>query len=221
MYGLIFDVDGVIADSEGPIARATIKMFRDLYGVKMKRDDFKPFIGTGAVRYVEGPAEKYGIKVDLEKALEGRHNNFRKIIQSGESIVLPGVHALIEAAHESMDWKLGIATSSPRDKSHETLEAARVDANKFDAYINGDMVTHKKPHPEIYLKAADALHLYPVSCVVVEDALTGVESAKAAGMRVVAVTNSFSRKQLAAADWVVDSLEEVDLEKLHHLISKI
>lgn len=219
MYGLIFDVDGVMADTEGPTAQATIRMFRELYQVEMEPADFTPFIGTGAVRYVEGPAAKYGLAVEMEPCLEARSKYFFEIINTRGCIAFPGVHALIDAAHDNPDWKLGIATSSPGVKSRGTLEAACVDPNKFGAYINGDMVTYKKPHPEIYLKAADVLELDPVSCVVIEDAITGTAAAKAAGMRVVAVTNSFSRAELSQADVVVDTLEGITLEMLHDLIS--
>jgi beta-phosphoglucomutase-like phosphatase (HAD superfamily) len=62
--GLIFDLDGVIADTERFIALATREMFRELYGVEFDLDEFRPYVGTGAVRYVEGPAEKAGIAID-------------------------------------------------------------------------------------------------------------------------------------------------------------
>ncbi len=217
MYGLIFDVDGVLADTEGPICRATIRMFEDLYGVTMQPEDFTPFIGTGAVRYVEGPAAKYGVDVDTARAIEVRQEHFFEIVQT-ESIAFPGVNELIAAVDAAPEWKLGIATSSPGDKSRGTLNAAGVDASPFAAYIHGDMVTNKKPDPEIYLTAAKALDLSPAVCVVVEDAITGTAAAKAAGMTCIGVTNSFTREELAQADHLVDSLTEVDLPLLRRLV---
>lgn len=219
MFGLIFDMDGVMADTEGPICRATMKMFEDLYGVTMQPEDFTPFIGTGAVRYVEGPAEKYGLKVELEKALKARTDNFFEIINTCESIALPGAHQLIDAAHAHADWKLAIATSSPGGKAVGTLEAAKIDTGKFQVFMHGDLVTHKKPHPEIYLKAIEQLQIPASQCVVVEDAVTGVESGKAAGAMVLAVTNSFTPQELSKADMIVSSLEEVDLDKLRALLN--
>lgn len=218
MFGLIFDMDGVLADTEGPIAEATIRVYRELYGVELTREDFMPFVGTGAVRYTEGPAERLGITIDLERALVERTRNFFEIINKGESIAFPGVHALLQAAEEHPDWKLALATSSPGDKSLGTLAAADIDPKCFVVYLHGDLVTHKKPHPEIYLKAIEGLGLSPQDCVVIEDAVAGVEAAKAAGTHVVGVTNSFSREDLCKADWLVDSLEEVTLERLQRLI---
>jgi len=220
MFGLIFDMDGVLADTEGAIAQATIMVYRDFYGVELTPKDFVPFIGTGAVRYTEGPAEKLGIAIDLERALEARTKNFFDIINNGTCIAFPGVHALLKAAEEHPEWKLALATSSPGPKSLGTLAAAGIDPNCFVAYLHGDLVTHKKPHPEIYLKAIECLEIPATQCVVVEDAVAGVEAAKAAGTKVVGVTNSFSREDLHLADWLVSSLEEVNLERLQALIEQ-
>jgi HAD superfamily hydrolase (TIGR01509 family) len=217
MYGLIFDVDGVLADTEGPIAEATIRMFRDLYDTEMEAADFAPFIGTGAVRYVEGPAEKYGLDIDIDKAIAARHRNFTDIITSRD-IATPGSHELIAAVADAPEWKLGIATSSPGEKSRVTLDAAGIDTRLFDAWIHGDMITRKKPDPEIYLKAAAAMDLPPARCVVVEDAVTGAAAGKAAGMRVVAVTGSFTAEELAEADHIIDSLAEVTLDILQRMV---
>jgi len=218
-YGLIFDVDGVLGDTEGVVARATIAMFQELYGVEMKEEDFRPFIGTGAVRYVEGPAEKYGVTVDIDKACARRTENFIAILESGEPISFPGAKELVDAAVAAEEWKVAVATSGPTDKSQATVRAAGIDPSVFNVYITGDMVTHKKPHPEIYETTAKALQLAPGHCVVVEDAITGVASAKAAGMPCIAVTNSFSAVELAEADLVVNSLAQVTLDVLKGLIA--
>jgi HAD superfamily hydrolase (TIGR01509 family) len=217
-YGLLFDVDGVLADTETLIARATIAMFEEMYGVRMKPEDFRPFIGTGQVRYVEGPAHKYGIEVDIERAVTRRQENFVRLLHSGNSISFPGVNRLVNEAAASAAWKLAIATSSSREKSEVSLRAARVPIEKFEAYITGDMVAQKKPHPEIYLKAASALGLAPRVCVAVEDALTGVAAAQAAGMKCLAVTNTFTAQDLHQADLIVDSLANLTLAQLETML---
>ena len=217
-YGLVFDVDGVLGDTEPVVAQATIRMFREMYNTEFKPEDFVPFIGTGAVAYTKGPADKVGLEIDVDAAVERRSENFIHMLEEGDSIEFPGANALIEAAAAAPDWKLAIATSGPTEKCKATLKASRVNMDLFDAFITGDMVIHKKPHPEIYLKAAEALGLPPAQCVAVEDAVTGVESAKASGMAVIAVTNSFSAEDLAEADLVVDSLEQVTVKTLNGLV---
>ncbi len=218
-FGLAFDVDGVIADTEPVVAEATIRMFRELYDTEMTPADFRPFIGTGAVRYVEGPAEKYGVAADIDAALASRHKHYVQLLHEAGNLALPGVHALIDAAVAAQDWKVTLATASPGEKSRETLMAAHVDPSRLDAWIHGDQIMHKKPHPEIYLAAAEAMGLTPHRCVAVEDAVSGVAAAKAAGMRCVAVTNSFSAKELGQADTVVTSLCGVRLEALRALVA--
>ncbi len=216
-YGLIFDVDGILADTETLVALATIDMFRELHGFEPEVEDFRPFIGTGPHRYVEGVAEQYGVSIDLEKAVATRQEKFLERLGS-EYIGFPGANALIEAAAESPDWKLAIATSSVRSKAEASLRAAHAPIEHFDAFISGDMVTRRKPHPDIYLLAAEGLGLPPTRCAGVEDAVTGVESVLAAGMVALAVSNSFPSSELSKAHRVVSSLEEVTLLQLKELI---
>ncbi len=211
---VIFDMDGVLADTESLIADATIRMFQDCYGVALTVEDFRPFIGTGAVRYVEGPAEAANIKINLDEALRVRHDNFVALLEQGACKALPGAIELVNAIADHDTLRLGLATSSPQAKAEETWRAIALPSERFDALVSGDMVTHKKPHPEIYLHAAQKLCIDPSACVVIEDALTGVTAAKAAGMRCVALTSSFSRDALHEADQVVDSLLELSAEAL-------
>ena len=102
--------------------------------------------------------------------------------------------------------------------SKAILEAAGINPNELDAYVTGDRIERKKPAPDLFLVAARELGLPPADCVVVEDAITGVEAATAAGAKALAVTNSFPREQLHKADKIVFSLEEVDLVSLTDLI---
>lgn len=215
---LIFDMDGVLADTEGLIAEATIGMFKDLYGVDLTPEDFRPYIGTGARRYVEGPALDHGISIDLDAALERRHDNFVALLDAGCCERFPGALELIEAARADNHWRVAIATSSPREKARATLKAIGIDPAALDGWVTGDDVEHKKPHPEIYLKTAGILGLRPADCVVVEDAVQGVLAAKAAGMACVGITNSFDESDLAGADLIVSSLEELSLVRLQALV---
>lgn len=218
MYGLVFDVDGILGDTEGLSVTATNRMYETLYGFTVDPEEFTPFIGTGAERYCIGPAEKRGVTIDLAQAVELRHKYFLELLVTDPDISFPGIHPLIEAAAASPEWKLGIATSSPGKKSAQTLKSSRVNTDLFDVWIHGDMISHKKPHPEIYERAARELGLAPSACVAVEDAILGVQSARSAGMKVIAVTNSFPAEALQEADIIVSSLEEVTLDTALHLL---
>lgn len=217
MHGLVFDVDGVLGDTEGLSVIATTRMFKDLYNLDVKPEDYLPFIGTGAELYCIGPGKKYGVDIDVALAVETRHQYFLELLVTDPDISFPGIHPLIEAAHAAPDWKLGIATSSPGKKSAQTLKSARVNTDLFDVWIHGDMIARKKPDPEIYLRAAKDLGLDPSVCVAVEDSIQGVDSARGAGMKVLAVTNSFTAEELHLADRIVPTLEGVTLTSLLEL----
>lgn len=216
---VIFDMDGVLADTESLIADATIRMFRDCYGAELTPEDFRPFIGTGAVRYVEGPAAAANVTIDLDEALRVRHDNFVRLLEGGACNALPGAIDLVNAIADHDSMLLGLATSSPQAKAEETWKAIRLPSQRFDALVSGDMVKHKKPHPEIYLKAAETLDVAPESCVVIEDALTGISAAKDAGMYCIALTGSFDRESFGEADRIVDSLFELSADELAHAIA--
>jgi len=220
MPGLIFDCDGILADTEALISQATRQMFRELYNAEIPPESFIPFIGRGEELYTQGPADAHGVAIDLPKAAQRREECFAALVEDGTDISFPGTNALIQAAHDA-GWKLAIATSSSRAKSSKALKAARIPLELFEARVTGDDITHKKPHPEIYLKAAAAIGLDPGECVGIEDSTSGVQSVVAADMRCLAVTNSFTREELSAAHWTVDSFEEVTLEGLHALLDGI
>jgi len=213
-WGLIFDVDGVIADTETLNARASVEMFAQLYGLTVKPEDFRPFVGTGDERYVEGVAEKYGVPIDTQAAVQRRAENFFRLLQSSPLPAAPGVLQLVQAACETRHVKLAIATSGQKAKQFPVIEGTGLKLDWFDAVITGDDIDHKKPHPQIYLRTADRLGIAPERCVVIEDAPAGVEAAKAAGMFCVAVTSTVSGDALKLADLVVASLAEVTLQSL-------
>jgi len=221
LYGLIFDIDGVIADTEAVNARVTIQVFEDLFGIDgVKREDFVAGLGRGAEEYVKAAASVHGLKLSAEQVSQAtklRQEYFLRILREEPLPPFPGVLELMEKAMQSPDFRVAIATSGTLEKSRAVLEATRVPYQKM-VYINGDCVTHKKPHPELFLLAAERLGIKPANCVVIEDAPNGIQAAKAAGTKCIAVTNSTSAANLAEADLVCDSLEQIDLQAIIELI---
>jgi HAD superfamily hydrolase (TIGR01509 family) len=221
LYGLIFDVDGVIADTEAVNARASIRVFKDLFGVKgVKREDFEAGLGRGAVEYVKAAARVHGMELtdeQIEKATELRQEYFLKILSEEPLPPFPGVLELIEQAMKREDFKVAIATSSTPEKSRAVLESAKIPYQKM-VYITGSDVKNKKPDPELFLLAAERMDIEPAKCVVIEDAPNGVQAAKAAGAKCIAVTNSTDAAKLSEADLVCDSLENIDLATIRKLI---
>ncbi len=218
-FGLIFDVDGVIADTERIIAQATIDYYRERHGLELTPADFHPYVGAGDIRFTSGPAEVHGIAIDIEETVKACHENFNRILAASRNIEFPGVKALTDAAAADPEWRLAMATSSIKAKSERTLAATSVNTAGFNTWIAGDMIKRPKPNAEIYVTAALAMRLPPTRCVAIEDAPNGIKSAKDACMKCVAVTNTFPAEKLAQADRIVNSLEEITLSDLAELIT--
>jgi HAD superfamily hydrolase (TIGR01509 family) len=210
--GVLFDMDGVLADSEPFICQAAIMMFAET-GLTVIPGDFKPFMGTGENRYIGGVAEKYGLKIDIEKAKARTYEIYLSIIH-GKLKALPGAIAFIRKCRDT-GLKTALATSADVIKMEANLKEIGLSSSAFDATINGLDVEKKKPFPDIYIKAAERIGLKPEECLVVEDAVSGIKAAKSAGCRCLAVTTSFNRSKLSEADWICNSLEEVPEEALN------
>jgi HAD superfamily hydrolase (TIGR01509 family) len=210
--GVLFDMDGVLADSEQFICKAAIMMFDEI-GLKVRPEDFKPFIGTGENRYIGGVAEKYGLKVDIEKVKARTYQIYGTIIK-GNLKPLPGAYYFVRSCLDR-GFKIAVATSADVIKMEANLREIGMPSSLFHATVNGLEVENKKPSPDIYLKAARKLGLKPEECLVVEDAVSGIKAARSAGCRCLAVTTSFGKSLLSDADWICDNLATVPEESLN------
>lgn len=209
MKGIIFDMDGVLCDSEDLMCEAAVCMFKEQHGVDVKPDDFIPFVGTGENRYLGGVAEKHGVQLDLERDKAYAYARYLDLIK--------GRLQPIEGVMEFTQWcagkglKMAVATSADKVKLDGNLHEMGLDQGVFDALVNGLEVEHKKPAPDIFIEAVRRLGLAAQDCMVVEDAPNGVDAAKKAGCRCCGITSSFGVDELkrAGADIVVDSLTEL------------
>ena len=205
IQAVLFDMDGVLVDTEHQICLAAIRMFDEL-GITVRPEDFIPFVGSGEDRYLGGVAEKYGTTLDIDRAKYRTYTIYGEMVH-GRLNPLPGVTEFI-AKCRTLGIKTAIATSADRMKMEINLREIGLPAETFDATINGLQVVHKKPSPEIYLTAAQMLNVSPQYCLVVEDAVNGVQAGKAAGMYCLALTTSFDAEQLKQADVICKDLSD-------------
>jgi len=223
VYGLIFDVDGVIADTEPLNARVTIRVLGDMFGLRdVKPEDFAAGFGRGAEAYVKAGAHIHGLELSDEQAKAAADLREQYLVEALHKEPLPafpGVLKLIRAALSRPEFRLAIATSASRDLSQAILESAKV-PYKHMACVSGSEVKKKKPDPELFLAAARRMSLAPARCVVFEDAPSGVQAAKAAAAHCIAVTNTVPAAELAEADVICDSLEKVDLATIRSLVDR-
>ncbi len=220
-YGLIFDVDGLIANTEPLNARVTVRVLDEMFGLRdVRPGDFVAGFGRGAEAFVKAGAGVHGLELTDEQAqsaAELRERYLTEAVREEGLPAFPGVLNLIHAALEDGGFRLAIATSATRELSEAILEAVTVPYQNM-VYVSGSEVTKKKPDPQIFLIAIRRLGLEAARCVVFEDAPSGVRAAKAAGSRCIAVANTVPAEQLAGADFICDSLEQVDLGAIRRLV---
>jgi beta-phosphoglucomutase len=209
--GILFDMDGVLVDSEEYICKASIEMLGEK-GVDAHPGDFIPFVGMGENRYIGGVAEKYGLKVDIDEVKARTYEIYETLVK-GKLKALPGALQFIKSCRSS-GLRLALATSTDKVKMEINLREIGLSRSDFDAVINGLEVERKKPFPDIYLMAAERIGLAPSECLVAEDAVSGVRAAKAAGCKCLALLTSFNAMELKEADWICSTLADVPPEAL-------
>ena len=210
--GVLFDMDGVLVNSEAFISKAAIEMFRE-HGVIAVTEDFQPFVGMGENRFIGGVAEKYKMKLDIVEA-KARTYQIYEIITRGQLHPLPGAIEFVTFCR-NRGLRLALATSTDSIKMEINLKEIGLLKTDFNSTVNGLEVKRKKPFPDIYIKAAENLGLKTEECLVVEDAVSGIRAAKAAGCKCLAVGTTFDKTKLNEADWICNSLTEVPEEALN------
>jgi HAD superfamily hydrolase (TIGR01509 family) len=197
----IFDMDGVLCDSEEIMAAAGCRMFKERHNTIVKPEDFAPFVGTGEDRYLGGVAAKYGVSLNMPSDKEEAYRLYGEIAKH-DLKPIPGVINFLNDAAK-IGLKLAVATSADLVKVEINLTALGVPNSLFNVCVTGSQIEHKKPAPDIFLKAAELLGLAPEECIVFEDAVSGVQAAKAAGSLCCSIASSFSAAVLIShgADW--------------------
>jgi HAD superfamily hydrolase (TIGR01509 family) len=208
---VLFDMDGVLLDSEQYICRAGIMMFKEK-GLDATPEDFLAFTGMGENRYLGGVAEKHNFPFELEKDKARTYEIYEEIVK-GKLEPLAGVIDFIDLC-KSRNLKLAVATSADLIKMQINLREIGLAESQFDATVNGLEIKNKKPAPDIFLKAAEKLQVQADRCLVVEDAVSGVEAGKAAGSKVLGLTTTFSAEDLCRADWITHDLSGAGTEVL-------
>jgi haloacid dehalogenase superfamily, subfamily IA, variant 3 with third motif having DD or ED len=206
---VIFDMDGVLTDSEPAITQASIESLKE-WNVDAKHEDFKQFTGMGDDKFIGGAANIYGVEYNLDMKKRAYEIYVATAIERVK--VFNWSKPLILKLKDA-GYTLAIASASDLTKVNCNIECIGVDTSVFDAIVTGSDVINKKPAPDIFLKASEKAGMTAVTLdntIVIEDALSGCQAAKSAGATCIAVTTSFSGDQLkeAGADYITDDLNE-------------
>jgi beta-phosphoglucomutase len=208
---VIFDMDGVLTDSEPLINAAAIAMFKE-NGFTVRPEDFIPFVGTGENRYIGGVAEKYGVSLNIPKAKKRTYEIYLELVPQKLAAFTGAVDLVLACRRAGL--KIAVASSADEIKIHANLSKIGLPPETWDAIVTGEDVERRKPEPDIFLLAASRLNLDPGLCVVVEDAPNGIQAARSAGMKCVAVAQTFPAASLGEADAVFETMANISVGDL-------
>lgn len=203
---VIFDLDGTMLDNN-PYHLAAWRQYLTNLGIQISDEAYRKHINgrtnKDAIEYIyqRNMTSEEAMVYTLEKEAV-----YRRIYQPFIQPV-QGLTSLLEIL-EQHNLPMGIATSGIRINIDFMFDHIPI-RKFFSAIINSEHITHGKPHPEIFLKTAEALHIPPESCLVFEDAAVGVKAAKAAGMKVVALTTTQTVTELAQSDMIIKDFSDL------------
>ena len=205
---ILFDMDGVLIESEFLMRATAIQSLAD-YGVQAQHEDFLEFTGMGEDRFVGGVAEKYGLKYEF--AMKERAYDYYGQRVKAEAHIPEGVKEMLETLH-AKGITLAVCSAADLRKVRYNIQAIGVDESLFTALVTGSDVARKKPFPDIYLEGARRVGMDPKDCLVVEDAVSGIQAAHAAGMDAVGIPSTFTPEQLqekAAPEYILNQTREL------------
>ncbi len=207
--GVIFDMDGLMIDSEPYHCRAFDKVFRQFGKELTEEENNKYYVGISDKDAAEDMIPRYNLPLSSEELVRQKQANYLQFL----SQVTPqaGLMDLLEGLQEH-NYKKAIASSSMLSEIEAVTATLKVKPF-FEAYCSAQEVEHGKPAPDLFLLAAERLEIPPVQCLVLEDATNGINAAKAAGMFSIAISSRETmNRDFRSATARVNSL--VDIARL-------
>ncbi len=204
---VIFDMDGVIIDSEPTHQKLEFEMFSEL-GLYISEEEHKSYVGTSSVDMWTKIKAKHGLKKTPEELLLYGRAKYWEALDQGRVPLVNGSKALIVEFYQK-GLTVQVASSATRPTVDKVIN--HFNLQKYFSYrIGGNEVTKSKPEPEIFIKASKQSGTHPADCLVIEDSANGVKAAKSAGMYCIGYANPRTGNQdLSEADLVVSDLKEI------------
>ena len=203
LRAVLFDFDGVLADTMEDNYNAWKKACFD-YGITLKREDYFPFEGIQLPTIAKMICEKYSLNnVPFEEIVEKKETYYRK---EHTLKLYPGVVEIVDKLRER-----GILTAIVSAGRRQRLESSvpKEFLGRFNAIITGDSIERGKPYPDPYIEAMKSLNVSPHEAIVVENAPSGIESAKSARCYCIAIASTLDKNFLNSADVIIDNFSEL------------
>ena len=207
-YAVIFDLDGVLADSEPWWNQIDAKLLSE-YGVNYRGEYHRNVLGVSYQLAVEFYKNAFHISASVEELMR-RRSEIATDFFANRVGLFPSAKMTLEQLRE-MKLPLAVATSSVSASARPLLDRTGI-RSLFSVVVTGDEVQQGKPHPDIYLRAAKKLGISPEACLVIEDSLAGIAAGRAANMRVAAIPDRRfvdPREYEKEANYVLGSLSEI------------
>jgi len=226
LKAIIIDFNGVILDDE-PLHFAAMRDTVADFGVDLTRDIYwDKYLPLDDVRCLEAVCRDHSIRLsgeDQKSALARKSQRYRQLLQEHFTL-FPGAVRFVKAA--AGRYPLALASGARREEIESTLDSAGL-RRYFVIIVAAEDFAQGKPHPESFLLALERLNatmdtppIQPEECLVIEDSVGGIQGARAAGMPCMAVANSYPKEKLQAANRIVTSLEDVQLDSLQALFKE-
>lgn len=213
-FAVIFDMDGVLVDNNEYHNIAWLE-FCKRKNLTISQEEIISRYGTHNIEFIKLLYGDTMSKEESDRLGEEKEAIYREIY--GKDIKpADGLVSLLSGLKEH-GFKLAVATSAIPNNLNFVLDAIHV-RQYFDKLADSSMVQRAKPAPDVYLKAAELLGIPPSHCLVFEDAVQGVKAAVAAGMKVVAITSTFTPEDLKQADRIIGSFTEITPEDIDTLL---
>lgn len=212
LKAVLFDLDGVIVDSEPLHFEADMLTMRD-YGVEISEEVLISYVGTSGPEMWAELIVQYGIPDTLPGIIARQLRHKKGLLAKAKLTAIEGIPELLRNI-KGAGMRIALASSSSRFFIESVIENLGI-AGYFEVVASGEEVARSKPAPDVFLRAAELLQIHPEDCVVIEDSANGVNAAKAAGMRAIGFVNLNSGVQdLSAADVIVDAIGKINISML-------
>jgi HAD superfamily hydrolase (TIGR01509 family) len=213
LKAIIFDMDGVIIDSDEIISKGIQEFSRELGLEEINHDFVMKHLGGNSYRFWKIIKKKYNLSYDVEFLVEKARNKYIDFFKHDPSIKpIDGIPGLIDSISKN-GIPIVLATSGSERRMNIVLNRLGL-FDKFVFLLSSKDVKKGKPYPEIFLLAANKLGVDPESCLVIEDSNNGVTSAIAAGMKCIGYKNDNSSQDLNQAHHIINSFTNIDFEYL-------
>lgn len=214
----IFDMDGVIIDSEPMHFEVDIRVM-EYYGHPITQEKLEDYVGMTNPELWKSIREEFGMSQTVEEIIEYQLAHKIEVLRGAEMEPIEGIRELL-AELKKGNIPRAIASSSPPVFIEAVLEKFGL-RDEFQVVVSGEEVPKGKPAPDVYLRAAELLGVNPARCAVLEDARHGIAAAKAAGMHCIGFVNPNSGNQdLTQADLIVNKVGDIRLEYLSKVEEK-